>query len=297
MRPSLWIGALLLGFALAVTAANAEPVTVRDAFGRLVTIASPPQRIVTVFSSNTELVAALGLADRIVGIDAFTRYPPEIKNRPLIGGRLGMSVDATVALNPDLVIVTPARQAAFQLVDPMERLGIPIIVLMQRDVPEIFANLRLLGQALGVPDRGEAVAAALEHRLSETTERVRGQPEPRVVMIRGRVGNGLLLVAQANTYTGDAITRAGGRFALADSNIAQVSPEAIFDADPDILLYAGSQRELDDLVGEPWWSRLRAVRSHRAYAVSRAELLVPGPRTIDGVEHLAAIFHPVTLTQ
>jgi iron complex transport system substrate-binding protein len=297
MRPRLRIAALVFGSVLAAVAADAEPVTVRDALDRLVTIASPPQRVVTVFSSNTELVAALGLTDRIVGIDAFTRYPPEILDRSLIGGRLGMSVDATVTLRPDLVVVTPARQAAFQLVDPMERLGIPVIVLMQRDVAEIVANLRLLGQALGVPDRGEAVADALQRRLSETTERVRELPAPRVVMIRGRVGNGLLLVAQAGTYTGDAIVRAGGRFALADSTIAQASPEAIFAADPDILLYAGSQRELDDLIAEPWWSRLRAVTSHRAYAVSRAELLIPGPRTIDGVEHLAAIFHPMAPTQ
>jgi iron complex transport system substrate-binding protein len=297
MRLWLRIISAVFGFALAAAAASAEPVTVRDAFGRAVTIVSPPQRIVTVFSSNTELVAALGLTDRIVGIDAFTRYPPEILDRALIGGRLGMSVDATVALRPDLVVVTPARQAAFQLVDPMERLGIPIIVLMQRDVSEIFANLRLLGLALGVPDRGEAIAAALERQLRQTTERVRSEPAPRVVMIRGRVGNGLLLVAQAGTYTGDAIVRAGGRFALADSAIAQVSPEAIFVADPDILLYAGSQRELDDLVAEPWWSRLRAVTSQRAYAVSRAELLIPGPRTIDGVEHLAAIFHPTAPAQ
>jgi iron complex transport system substrate-binding protein len=116
-------------------------------------------------------------------------------------------------------------------------------------------------------------------------------------MIRGQVGNGLLLVAQANTYTGDAITLAGGRFAIPNSVVAEVSPEAIFESDPDILLYAGSQRALDDLIARPWWHELRAVKSHRTYAVSRAELLIPGPRTIAGVEHLAAIFHPVGATQ
>jgi iron complex transport system substrate-binding protein len=297
MRVRLGRPSLVLGFALAVTAARAEPVTVHDAFGRSITISSTPERIVTVFSSNTELVAELGLTDRIVGIDAFTRYPPAIVGRPMIGGRLGMSVDATAALDPDLVIVTPVRQAAFQLVDPMERLGIPIIVLMQRNVGEIFANLRLLGKALNVPEVGEAVATRLEQRLFKTQDRTHDLPAPRVVMIRGRVGNGLLLVAQAGTYTGDSILQAGGRFALANSAIAEVSPEAIFEADPDILLYAGSQRELDDLVAEPWWSKLRAIKLHRAYPVSRAELLIPGPRTIDGVEHLAAIFHPTALPQ
>jgi len=271
----------------------AEPVGVQDAYGRVVTIPTPPQRIIPVYSSNVELVAALGLADRIVGIEGFTRYPPEILNRPSIGGRLGISVDAVVALQPDLVIVTPARQAVFQLVDPMERLGIPIIILMQRNVAEIFANIRLLGRATGVPDRGEALAASLEARLAQIKHRIEGLPQPRVVMIRGRVGNGLLLIAQADTYTGDAIVLAGGRFALSgNSPISQVSPEAIIDSDPDFLLYAGAQQELNDLVTNPGWSEMRAVREHRAVVVNRGELLIPGPRTVAGVEHLAAIFHP-----
>lgn len=294
MKGADWLRRLAaVGLFSMAGATHAQPVSVHDGLNRMVTLAEQPRRIVTVFSSNTELIAALGLADRIVGIDAFTRYPPEILDRPRIGGRLGISVDAVVALQPDLVVVTPARQAAFQLVEPMQRLGIPIIVLMQRNVAEISANLRLLGRATGVPERGEAVAASWEARLARVTARVRGLAAPSVVMIRGQVGNGLLLVTQANTYTGDAIVRAGGRFALADPGIAQVSPEAVLDADPEILLWAGAQRELDELIARPGWRDLRAVKSGQAHAVSRSELLIPGPRTIEGVEHLAAIFHPV----
>ncbi len=289
--PALLAVACVLGVA---DAPRAQPVSVRDAYDRVVTLPAPPQRIIPVYSSNVELVAALGLADRIVGIEAFTRYPPEILDRPSVGGRLGISVDATVALRPDLVIVTPARQAAFQLVDPMERLGVPIIILMQRNMDEIFANIRLLGRVTDVPDRGEAVAASLEARLAKIKNRLKDLPQPRVVMIRGRVGNGLLLIAQADSYTGDAIVLAGGRFALSGhSPISQVSPEAIIDSDPDFLLYAGPQSELDDLVTNPGWSEMRAVKTHRAFAVNRAELLIPGPRTVAGMEHLAAIFHPM----
>ena len=86
-----------------------------------VTLPAPPQRIIPIFASNVEIVASLGLADRIVGIEAYTRYPREVLDRPLVGGRLGFSVDAVVALKPDLVVVTPSRQAANQLIDPMER--------------------------------------------------------------------------------------------------------------------------------------------------------------------------------
>jgi iron complex transport system substrate-binding protein len=294
-------GLVVLAAACAIglnSIAAAEPITVRDAFDRAVTLRAQPQRIVTIFASNTEMVAALGLADRIVGIEAYTRYPPEILDRPLVGGRLGFSVDAIVGLRPDLVVVTPARQAAHQLVDPMERLGVPTVVLMQRSVTEILANIRLLGRVAGVSDRGEQLARSLEARLASAVRRVKDRTPPRAVMIMGRLGNGLLLVARPGTYTGDAIELAGGRFALDGRGaIAQVSPEAIMSADPDVLLYAGSPADRDELIKRPGWSEMRAVTTKRAYAVSRVELLIPGPRTIDGIEHLAALLHPMASEQ
>jgi iron complex transport system substrate-binding protein len=117
-------------------------------------------------------------------------------------------------------------------------------------------------------------------------------------MITGRVGNGLLLMARPDTYTGDALELAGGRFALAGRGaIAQVSPEAVLDADPDVLLYAGSVADRDELIRRPGWSEMRAVKTQRTYVVSRAELLIPGPRVVDGVEHLAALLHPVAAAQ
>jgi cobalamin transport system substrate-binding protein len=278
--------------------ASAEPITVRDAFDRVVTVPAPPQRIVTIFSSNVELVAALGLANRIVGIEAFTRYPPEVVGKPLVGGRLGFSVDAVIALKPDLLIVTPAREAAHQLVDPMERFGIPIVILMGRTVPEILHNIQLLGQLTGVPERGEALASNLEARLADIHERVKNLEAPRTVMVRGRVGNGLLLVARSDTYTGDAMVLAGGRYALENRGpISQVSPEAILNSDPDVLLFAGSQADLDDLISRPGWRTMRALKNKRVHTVSRAEFLIPGPRTFDGIEKLARIFHPAAFAK
>jgi iron complex transport system substrate-binding protein len=281
-------GLFLLG---GICVAAAEPIVVRDAFDRTVTLPAPPQRIVAIFASNVEMVAALGLSDRIVGIEVYTRYPPEVLSKPLVGGRLGFSVDKVVEQRPDLVVVTPARQAAHQLVDPMERLGVPVMVLLQRDVAEVLSNIRLLGRAAGVPQQGEAVASKLEARIGAVTRRVEGLERPRAIMITGRLGNGLLLVTRPKTYTGDAMVLAGARFGL-ESAIAQVSPEAILNADPDILLFAGNQRDLDELVARPGWRDMRAVKGKRTHAVSRSELLIPGPRTIDGIEHLAAIFHP-----
>jgi len=286
------------GFWLMLVAAvllRADPVHVVDALGRGVVLAAPPRRIVTIFSSNTELVAALGLTDRIVGIDAFTRYPPEAATKPVVGGRLGFSVEAIAAQNPDLVVLTPARQAVHQILDALERIGVPALVLTSRTVAEVVENLRLLARATGVPEHGEALAAGLDARLAAVGQRLAGLPCRRVVMVTGRLGNGLLLAARRDTYTGDAILRAGGCFALAgNGSVPQVSPEAVFAADPDVLLLTGSADELAELVGRPGFSRMRAVTTGHAFAVPRAELLIPGPRTIAGIERLSGLLHPAT---
>jgi iron complex transport system substrate-binding protein len=281
---------LLAGVAalLVATAARAEPVTVIDAMDRKVTLAAPPQRVVPIFASNSELVAALGLANRIVGIEDYTRYPPEIVDRPRVGGRLGFSVDAIVALRPDLVVVTPSRQAMHQLLDPMSRLGIPVVVLLARTMDEVLGNIRLLGRALGVPQKGEEVSAALRERLDAVRRKAEGRPCPRTVMVTGRLGNGLLLVARPDTYTGDALRLAGACFALAGRGpVPQVSPEAVLAADPDILLVAGTRAVLEELVTRPGFREMRAVRAGRAMIVERAQFLIPGPRTVDGIERLA----------
>jgi cobalamin transport system substrate-binding protein len=292
VMPRLWFIAAAAALTW-ISPAAAEPITVRDALDRTVTLAAPPRRIVTIFASNTEMVAALGLPDRIVGIEAYTRYPPEVLGKPLVGGRLGFSVDAVVALRPDLVVVTPARQAVNQLLDPMERIGVPVLVLLQRSVPEIFANIRLLGRVAGLPDAGETVAGRLEARLARVTQASKDREPSRAIMITGRIGNGLLLIARRGTYTGDALELAGGRFAFdGQIAIAQVSPEAILNADPDVLLYAGSAADRDELIARPGWNAMRAVRTGRVHTVSRAELLIPGPRIVDGIEHLAALLHP-----
>ncbi|MCA0318722.1 MAG: ABC transporter substrate-binding protein [Proteobacteria bacterium] len=286
------IAAAALTIALAAPAAG-EAVTVADALGRQVTLQRPPQRLVTIFASNTELVASVGLADRIVGIESFTRFPPEVVGRPQVGGRLGFSVDRVVRQRPDLVIVTPARQAVHQLVDPMERLGIPILVVTHRSVDEVFANIRLVAKAAGVEARGEAVTHALQSRLDAVARRLAGRGRPRVIMITGRVATGLMLIARPGSYTADAMVAAGARLAFDQPQmLPQVSPEAILRSDPDIVLFAGSEADRRELFARPGWQHLRALRENRVLTVSRAEFLIPGPRVVDGIEKLAAVLHP-----
>ncbi len=274
------------GMTLAAPVAASEEIV--DALGRRIVLPTPPRRIVPIFASNTELVVAAGLTDRIVGVEAYTRFPPAIAGLPQVGGRLGFSVDRIAGLRPDLVIVTPARQAVHQLVDPLERLGIPVMVLTHPTLAAVLANLRLVARAGGVPEAGETMARHLERRLAAVAARTASRPRPRALMITGRVSTGLLLVARPDSYTADAARAAGTRDALEGRRLLpQVSPEAILRADPDCILFAGTEAAMRDLFDAPAWAGLAARRTGRLFAVNRAAFLIPGPRVVDGIEALA----------
>jgi iron complex transport system substrate-binding protein len=274
--------------------AHAAPVTLRDALGRNVVLEQPPQRIVAIFSSNVELLDSLGLMERIVGVEDMTRYPPGAENIASVGGRLGFSAEAIARLDPDLVVITPARQAAHTLVRPLERIGVPVLVLTHATIDEVLSNLTLLGAATGTQARAAQVRATLEARLARVGACLAGAPRPRVFMETGRVGaSGAISTPRPASYTADALARAGGALAFRELRATpQVSPEALFGADPDWILIAGAKSVVDMAAARPGWAHLRAVREGRIAHVERGLFLIPGPRVVDGIEHLAATLHP-----
>ncbi|OBU11220.1 ABC transporter substrate-binding protein [Morganella psychrotolerans] len=266
-----------------------------------VTLHEKPQRIVTIFSSNTEITAILGLSDNIVGIDAYTYFPDEIKNKPLIGGRLGFSLERIIEQKPDLVIMTPARQATHQLLIPLQKFGIPVLVLEGNSIEEIISNIRLVAKVTKTTEKGEQIAVEMERRLSNVQHKPADYHAPRVIMITGQISNGLLLVARPQTYkktpgyTADSILKAGGTLALEEYKhggpvLKQISPEAIIAADPDILLYTITDAKMASLLALPGWSQIKAVKNSDIYPVKSAFVLIPGPRIIDGIEYMSELF-------
>jgi iron complex transport system substrate-binding protein len=275
--------------------AEGWPRAMEDGLGRRVEIAAPPRRIVGIFASNVEMLASLGLVPVIVGIEAFTRFPPEVVNLPKVGGRLGFSAEAIARLQPDLVVMTPARQAAHLLIEPLSRLGIPCLVVIHGDMPRIFSNIELLARATGTEEQAAQLLRGLPARLDAVAARIAGRPPVRVFLETASTGRGAYSTPRPDTYTMDILLRAGGVPALPPLPAAgppQVSGEAILRANPDVYLVAGRPDQAAEVALRPGFDGIAAVRNGRVHVVSRAELLIPGPRAVDGVESVARILHP-----
>ncbi|MDP3229144.1 MAG: ABC transporter substrate-binding protein [Acidovorax sp.] len=270
------------------------PREVVDAMDRRVRIASAPQRIVVVFPSNVELLWALGLQDRVVAIGGRVRWPESARAKPSIGGSLGYSAEAVAAHRPDLVVVTPSHHSALTLVDAFERVDVPVVVLAHPDLPSVLRNIDLLGRATGTDDAAHALRADLEARLHAIARRVAGAPPCSVYLETAAAARGAFQTMGSGHYANDALGWAGGRNVFADlKGSQQVSAEAIFVRDPDVIIsLQQSPKDPAQIAARPGWHSLRAVKAGRVVVLERGHKLIPGPRQIDAVAEYARALHP-----
>jgi iron complex transport system substrate-binding protein len=252
---------------------------------------TPPRRVVTLAPSLTDAVLALGLEDRLVGV---TRMDDarEVAKLPRVGGFLDPNPEAILALEPDLVlwvtdggalaVVRRLAQLSAASRRPFSILAIPVV-----SVADTFATARLVGEALGEPGRGDALAKRLETAVERIRARAKGLAEKRVLFVVGREP---LVVAGPGSFPDELLRIARCRNVVGGTLPWPVYPveKAVAD-DPDVLVDAAAREPADGI------SRLTVIPAVRRGAVVRLkndDLLRPGPRMIAGLEALFRAVHP-----
>jgi iron complex transport system substrate-binding protein len=265
-------------------------VAATDDSGREVRLARPARRVVSLLPAATGTLFALGAGDRVVGR---TRYDdePHLAHLPSVGGGLDPSVEALVALRPDLVLAwegpggSPLRQE-------LDALGIPVFGLATRDTAAIYANVRRLGRLTGRDAAADSVSAAIRARLEAVRASVPPGPRPRVLYV---VGIDPPFIAGTDNFISELIGVAGGDPVPLAAELRgaspQVSREALVRLRPDVVVLpvqAGDDDSLERLRREPGWRDVPAVREGRVATVPADLVSQPGPRIAEMAEALAA---------
>ena len=272
------------------------PLTVTDDVGRSVTIRARPQRIVSIAPSNTETAYALGLGDRIVGVDEFSDYPEAAKAKAKVGGFFQLNVEPAVALNPDLVLAAAIHSRDY--LAALEARGMTVLVLGPRDLPGVLEAISLLGQVADANAEAARLRGDLDARMTAVSERLRG------VAARPRVYfeiDPTFYTAGPNSFINDLLTRAGGANIASDapSPFTQLSPEAIIAKDPEVIVLADTEQGItpEAVRARPGWANLSAVRNNRIVPIDTNLTSRAGPRVFDALEQLARAFHPTVFAR
>jgi iron complex transport system substrate-binding protein len=265
-----------------------------------IAFAAPPQRIVSTAPSITEMLYALGLGDRVVGVTRYCRYPTEAQLKPKIGDYTSPNLEAIAALKPDLVIIqtNPARLA--------ERLGalrLKSLEIDQENIAALYNSIRVVGDATGVAPRATQLVESIRSKLEQIRQRT-ALPRTRVMFVIGRTPNrldGLVVVGKAS-YLNEIIQIAGGENVFRDAVAAYptVSLEEVLSRNPRVIVDMGDMSDTVDVtevhkrevVG--LWQRMstvEAVKQHHVFAVASDIFVVPGPRVVNAAEAFLEMLH------
>jgi len=287
---SRWLWTVLLAVTLGASAQGLRLVT--DETGRRVGVPARVERIVSLAPNITEILYALGLEARVVGVSNYCNYPAAAKTKPPVGEIISPSLEKIVALKPDLVLATPAGNRR-ETVIALERLGVAVYGIDPREVEGVFRTIENMSELLGVPEAGAKLAAELRAELAAVATQVEGRSRPRVLFVLWLEP---LMSVGRYTFIQDVLRRAGAESATADrsEDWPRLSLEEVIRRNPDYLVLAHSpalEQQLADLRQRPAWQGLRALEKGRVILLDEA-VLRPGPRIVEAVARLAQALHP-----
>jgi iron complex transport system substrate-binding protein len=284
----------LTSFALLLLAASPSlSATYRDALGREITLASPPQRIIPLAPNLTEILYALGLGDRVVGVTTFSTYPEEARTKPHVGSYIHPNLEKILSLSPELVIGTMDGNSRF-IVDLLEQAGIKVFLVNPRDVAQTLDTIELLGRVCGAPEEGEEIASSLKRRVDRVRERVGDSKEKRVFL---QINIRPIMTVTRNTIHNDIIRLSGGINIFQDEPITypRINIEDVISRSPEVIIISSMERGGPyEETRKEWmkWGFLPAVKEGRVHLIDSDIIDRPSPRIVEGLEQIARLIHP-----
>jgi iron complex transport system substrate-binding protein len=249
--------ALLLALATLTRAAAAE--------------APPARRVVSLNPSLTAIALALGAREQLVGVDDFSaRQEPAVAGLPRVGGLYDPSLEAVIALAPDLVALVPsAEQRSFQ--EQLATLGIARFVADPVGFDDVLETISALGARLGRAREAEVRVAALRGARTAAETASAGRPRVRALLVLQRDP---LFVAGAGSFVDDLLRAAGADNVGADlaGPWPRASREWLLAAEPALILDSSDEPE----PAARFWARWPSLRA-RVVALPAGVVTLPGP--------------------
>lgn len=300
MRRLTLLAAILLSLGLifaslagcADSAENTELLV--DDLGRPVRMEHPAETIVSLGPSITEILFAIGLGDRVVGVTDYCDYPEEAQSITKVGAPFpGFSIETILDLEPDLVL-----SLAGTVVQQLENAGTNVVVLHPTSIYGIYWDIELVGQLTGKEQEAAALVDSMTKRVEDVVARTSSvSVKPTVFYeVDGSWNGDKPWTAGYGTFQDSLINLAGGMsIAAGRSGWYEMSIEQILDANPDIIILEDYQFGVtpETVARRSAWQGLLAVRDGWIYPIDDPNLTSrPGPRIVEGLELLARMIHP-----
>ncbi len=257
-----------------------------------------PQRIVSLVPSTSEILGALHLESRVVGIDYYTNYPASLTSRPKVSNANGVfNVEQIVALKPDLVLSYGGETKTYDT--KLKGLGLNVVDLQLTNLTQSIQEIALVGRLTLTEDTANALVQQLLKQVDSIKATVKGTTQPSILLEVDDSAPGKPFVFGGGSF-GDELAQDAGAVNIfhnstSNGGYPQVTDEAILTANPQYIVltedpaYGG---DVNAVYKRPNWGNIAAVKNHKVYHVNVDIIQRPGPRLVQGLQCVAQLVHP-----
>ncbi|WP_027085779.1 ABC transporter substrate-binding protein [Cohnella panacarvi] len=271
------------------------PLTEKDATGKEITFEQAPETIVSASPAETEILFALGLADRIVGVSDFDNYPKEAESKPKVGGIVEPNTEAIVAAGADLVVAGISIKDT--ALDNLRTLGLNVVCMNPRKLDDVLSDILQLGRITDQQTEAEALVAQMKadiQMVKGVAETIKPE-EKRKVYIEYSPG----WTVGSGEFMDELITLAGGVNIASDvQGWSQINEEKVIKDNPDVIIHTlnlvdDKGNKLEDLIrGRSGWGEITAIKNDRVVGLDGDVLARPGPRITQALLGIASAIYP-----
>ncbi|HDZ86655.1 hypothetical protein LCGC14_1087180, partial [marine sediment metagenome] len=252
-----------------------------------------PAKIVSLAPAGTEILFALGLGKKVVGVTTFCNFPKEATRKDKIGSFSKPSIEKVVAKKPDLVIATGGMQ--LDAVKQLSKLNIKVFVIDPKNLEEIIASIKKVGKITGAESKANQVTQDMEQIIDEVKSKASKLAEKQKPKVFFELYHEPLMSAGPNTFISDMIKLAGGK-SIADSareDYPQYSLEVLIKENPEIIIASkGSMADPGEIDKRKGWESVSAVKKGRVYVIDDDLINRPSPRITQGLQEIDKAINP-----
>ena len=273
------------------------PMIVIDDLGREVTIEEMPTTIVSLAPSNTEILYALGLEDKLVAVTEFCNYPEAAMGKEKVGGYGDVDIEKIVVLNPDLILAEDLHK--HEVIPALERLGFTVIALVPHNFQEIMDSIRLIGRVAGVEEKALQIVDDMSNKIkaiTDETDKIDQEEKPKVLYV---IWHQPIMSVGSDTRIHELIEKAGGVniAAVAGEGYPTLTLEEIINTNPQVIMvnaedYEGGDISLQFILNESRLAVVDAFINGQIYGINADLTNRPTPRIVEALELMAKMIHP-----
>ncbi|OXS76904.1 ABC transporter substrate-binding protein [Lysinibacillus sp. KCTC 33748] len=271
------------------------PIKITDATGKDITLEAPPEKIVSLIPSNTEILFGLGLNDEIVGVSDNDDYPAEATKKDKVGGT-DYNIEQIIALSPDIVFAHASGMSYSKgAIEQLEAAGVKVFVVADaKSFNETYKTIEQLGRATGKLEEAKKIVTNMKAKVKEVETKLEGV-EPKKVFVESS-DEPQIYTAGKGTFMNEMLEMIHAENVAADVNDDwyPIDAEQIIAKNPDVIVVAYNYvpNILTKIPKRPGFDTISAVKNKAIVQVDESTTSRQGPRLADGLEEIAKAVYP-----